>query len=155
MDPVAWIFILFAAGLVLLTAEVFLPTHGLLGVAGAVCVVGGVASSFAINQYVGLTVLAVTALATPFAAALAMKIYPKTPIGRRMVLGKVESRLQPPTVGLGETGVALSELRPMGMCEFGDQRVEVRSDLGMIPAGTKVRVVNVDAGRLVVRRVDA
>jgi membrane-bound ClpP family serine protease len=155
MELSTWTFILFAAGIVLLLAELFLPTHGLLGVCGGAAIVGGIACGFAINQYLGLTLLVLTAIASPFAAAGAMKIWPRTPLGRRMVLGPVESRLQPPLVRLGEVGVALSELRPMGTCQFGDERVEVRSDLGMIRPGTKVKVVNVDAGRLIVRSIEA
>jgi membrane-bound ClpP family serine protease len=121
---------------------------------GAAAIVGGIACCFAINQYLGLAALAGTAIASPFAFAAAMKVWPRTPIGRRMVLQPVESRLQPPLIRLGEVGVAISELRPMGTCQFGDERVEVRSDLGMIPPGAKVKVVNIDAGRLIVRPAD-
>jgi membrane-bound serine protease (ClpP class) len=71
-----------------------------------------------------------------------------------MVLQPVESRLQPPLIRLGAEGVAVSELRPMGTCQFGDERVEVRSDLGIIPAGKKVKVVNIESGRLIVRPAD-
>lgn len=155
MDLWTWALILFATGIVMLVAEMFLPTHGLLGVGGASAIVGAIACCFAINQYLGVAALVLTAVASPFVFGAAMKLWPKTPLGRRMVLQPTESRLQPPLVRLGEEGVALSELRPMGTCQFGDQRVEVRSDLGLIPPGTKVKVVNIDAGRLIVRAVEA
>lgn len=154
MDYSTWAFILFAAGIVMLAAEVFLPTHGLLGLGGAAAIVGAIACCFAINEVVGITALVLSAVASPFAFAGAMKVWPRTPIGRRMVLQPTESRLQPPLVRLGEQGVALSELRPMGTCQFGDERVEVRSDLGLIPPGTKVKVVNIESGRLIVRALE-
>lgn len=155
MELTVWAFILFGIGLVMLVAEAFLPTHGLLGIAGAAALVGGIACSFAINQYLGLATLIGTAIASPFAFTLAMRIWPRTPVGRRIVLGPVESRLQPPLVRLGAVGKAISELRPMGTAEFEGERLEVRSDMGMIAPGTKVQVVNIDAGQLVVRAVDS
>lgn len=155
MDATAWIIILFALGIVLFVAEMFLPSHGLLGILAAAALVGGVVACFSVNQYAGLAAVLAVAVAIPVGGGLMLKYWPKTPVGRRMTLQAVESRLQPPLIRLGAEGVAISELRPMGMCQFGGERVEVRSDLGMIPPGTRVRVVNIDAGRLIVRTVDA
>lgn len=152
MDSVAWIAIFFALGLILFAAELFLPTHGLLGILGAAAVVAGVIGCFYVNQYAGLAAVLATAILAPLGTGLMVRMWPKTPVGRRMTLQPVESRLQPPLIRLGAEGVALSELRPMGVCQFGDERVEVRSDLGMIAPGTRVRVVNIDAGRLIVRK---
>ncbi len=96
-----------------------------------------------------------TLIAAPFAAIAAVKIWPKTPIGRRMMLQPIDSKVEHPTVVIGAIGTALSELRPMGMCEFGDERVEVRSQLGLIAAGQKVKITSIDAGRVIVRAADA
>lgn len=151
MEPISWAICLMLAGLILLAGELFLPTHGVLGVMGAMCILGCVVACFVINKYLGTGALVAVSAASPFVVALALKIYPYTPVGRKMMLQPVESRLHPPTVRVGDTGQTLSELRPMGLCEFSGDRVEVRSEYGIIPARTAVRVVNVDAGRLIVR----
>jgi membrane-bound ClpP family serine protease len=49
--------------------------------------------------------------------------------------------------------VAISELRPIGQCEFDGQRLEAQSDHGIVAAGAKVKVVNVINRRPTVRQV--
>ena len=65
-----------------------------------------------------------------------------------------DSVIQPPRVGIGQTGVAISELRPIGICEFDHERHEARGELGPIRAGEKVKVVRIDEGRIIVRPVE-
>ena len=48
---------------------------------------------------------------------------------------------EPLPVQIGQTGTTVSELRPMGTCDFAGQRVEAISELGIIPRGQQIRVV--------------
>ena len=73
-DPLALSFLLFAAGAVLLVAEVGLPSHGVLGLLGAVCIMAGVGVVFYLHQWVGVALAAGLAVATPFAIGLWLKI---------------------------------------------------------------------------------
>ena len=50
----------------------------------------------------------------------------------------------------GDTGVAISALRPAGTAEFGGRRIEVTADQGYLPNGTGVRVREVQGTRIVV-----
>jgi membrane-bound serine protease (ClpP class) len=52
---------------------------------------------------------------------------------------------------IGKTGVALSELRPIGTAEFDDERVDVTTDGEYIDKGTPVKVVRADNMKVVVR----
>jgi membrane-bound ClpP family serine protease len=145
---------LFLAGLVLLIGELLLPTHGVLGAMGLVAVVGGIGYAFRMNVMLGTGLLAGTVLASPIAFALAMRIYPRTPIGRRMILSSgtdAERRLI--RVGIGDLGQAISDLRPAGQCQFATGEYEAHSEGPLIRAGGNVRVVNIDSGRIVVRAV--
>lgn len=54
---------------------------------------------------------------------------------------------------IGRTGVALSELRPIGTAEFDDERVDVSTDGEYIDKGTPVKVVRADNMKVVVRAV--
>jgi membrane-bound serine protease (ClpP class) len=54
---------------------------------------------------------------------------------------------------IGQTGVAISELRPVGTAEFGGERVDVSTEGDFVPAGTPVTVVQAEGMRLVVRPV--
>jgi membrane-bound ClpP family serine protease len=150
-----WAIVLFAAGVALLTLELFLPAHGVLGVLGVIGVVGAIGSCFAINQWVGLAALVLGVLASPVVAGLAMHLWPKTPIGRRIMLHAVDSPVHRPPVAVGQSGVTTSELRPMGTVDFAGERIEARSELGIIPPGTRVRVVSFDNNRPCVRAEQA
>lgn len=151
MDLTVWAFIFLAVSITLLVAEVFLPSHGLLGLFGTIALICMIVVCFRINQYLGLGVMLASLVAAPFAFSFAMKIWPRTPVGRRLMLQPTQSMIEPPKFPVGTIGTAMSELRPMGTCDFNGERVEVRSQLGMIPAGTIVAVVQIDAGRLIVR----
>jgi membrane-bound serine protease (ClpP class) len=148
MTPVHLCIFLFAIGIVLIAGEMVLPTHGLLGIIGGGAILGAIGIGFYMNQWLGAGMLVLTLIMMPVAGTL----WPKM-AGRRLILPTTETLVRPPRVGLGQTGIAVSDLRPMGWCEFDDQRHEVRAETNVIHAGSQVRVVSVEAGRLIVREV--
>ena len=154
MTATTLVILLLLAGVALMVAETFLPTQGLLGVVGAVAMLAAVVVCFRVDSRVGFALLAALVVAAPFAGILWVKIWPKTPVGRRMILSPVarEAAAAPP-VSVGQTGTTVSELRPMGTCEFGAERLEARAERGTIPAGARVRVVDVVDRRPTVRAV--
>ncbi len=153
MSPIESILLLFAIGIVLLAAELFLPTHGLLGVMGIICLVVAIAKTFLINQWIGVGVMLASVSAIPFVWSAAMHLWPKTPLGKKLILPSKESVPEPPPVHLGQTGVTMSEMRPMGVVEFAGQRVEAASEIGMIEAGRTVTVTSINNRRPLVRAV--
>jgi membrane-bound ClpP family serine protease len=151
MSPTLLILALFAAAAVFLVAELMLPTQGLLGLLGIGAIIAAIVEGFRINQWLGLSLMLAVLILSPFAITLAINIWPRTPIGRRILLPRVVSIVTPPHIGVGQVGVTVSELRPMGYGEFDQQRFEVRSETGLIPTGSRIRVVNVLDGKLIVR----
>lgn len=148
-----WSILMFAVGVILLVAELFLPAHGLILVSGALAVIVGVVLCFFISPWLGVTAMVGTAAGTPVLFAALLKLAPRTRVGRELVLPPVEAHVPPALVQIGACGIAVSELRPMGYCEFDGQRVEAMSELGMIRAGTKVQVVSVNNRQPTVRAV--
>jgi membrane-bound ClpP family serine protease len=156
MTPLALAILFFAGGIVLLLAEVFLPSHGVLGIVGAVGLMAGVGTCFWINQYLGLSTAIVLVILTPFATALWVKAWPHTFAGKRLILGPTASAAAHspmPVLKVGQVGVVISELRPGGVCEFGPNRVEARCEHGTISPGQRVEVVTLTDGRPLVRAV--
>lgn len=145
--------LLFGIGIALLLGELLLPTHGLLGILAGGAIIGSIVTCYRIDFWLGTGVFIVTMIATPFAGAAAVKIWPKTPIGRRVVLPPVVDAIPEPLVQVGQTGVTISELRPMGMCEFEAGRLEAISEHGMIESGQAVKVVGLTNNRPTVRAV--
>lgn len=157
MSPVEIALLLFVAGLALLAADLFIPSHGILSLLGLVCIAGGIATCFAIGRYVGLTALLLSVAAAPVGAYAFVKIWPRTWIGRRLCLPEANpSALDAvPVVGVlvGDVGQTVTELRPMGEADFRDTRLEVKSETGIIPARAKIKVVAITGRTPVVRIV--
>jgi membrane-bound ClpP family serine protease len=147
------VILLLLAGLALLVAEMLLPSQGVLGVAGAVALAAAVVVCFRIDSRAGFAMLVAIVVAAPFAAMLWVKVWPRTPMGRRMILGPITSEIAGASVAVGQTGVSVSELRPMGVCAFGGERLEARAEHGTIPAGKPVQVVEIVDRRPTVRAV--
>jgi membrane-bound ClpP family serine protease len=145
--------LLFGIGIALLLGELLLPTHGLLGIAGAGAILGGVVTCYRVDFWLGTGVFITTMVVTPFAGAMAVKLWPKTPIGRRVVLPPVIDAIPEPTVRVGQRGITVSELKPMGVCEFESGRVEAISEHGMIDPGRPVTVIGLTNNRPTVRAV--
>lgn len=155
MDPLIMILLLVAVGIVLLVAELLLPTHGALGVIGLLCFGGAIAVCFQLNRWVGLIVFFAAVLASPFLLSLSMKIWAKSPVGRKIILQPVHNSRPSPQVSPGQIGITVTEMRPMGECEFGEHRLEAASEMGIIPPGKKVKVVAIVNGRPIVRPAEA
>lgn len=152
MTPELMIPLLFAVGIALLLAEILLPTHGIVGALGVCAIVGGIIVAFQVNQWLGAGLMIGTLIATPFVVTAVLRVYPNTPVGRRMLLPNRESKIELPLVQLGDIGRTVTELRPAGACQFEAGEFEVFSEGAMmIHANTPVKVVGVESGRIVVR----
>lgn len=151
MTPLGLAILLFAVGLILLVAEALLPTHGLLGGVGLLAMIGGVVACFVIGRWVGMGVFLGLLIASPFVMAWMIHLYPKTPVGRRMILSDEPVVVRPPPVHIGQEGMAMTQLRPSGEAEFDTGRLEVISERGIIEPGSRVKVVAIVNNRPVVR----
>ncbi|MFN4258090.1 MAG: serine protease [Gemmataceae bacterium] len=158
-------YVLIAAGLVLLLAEVFIPSGGLITVAAIALIAIGVILAFSHGGlYSGLVTLIVVFLLAPAVEVFALYIWPLTPLGKRMMLrggSDDDATVATMPVNLeleqlrGRLGKAASPLRPSGVVEFDGRRIDVITEGMMIEAGKWVRCIDVKAGKVVVRLVDA
>ena len=145
---------LMAVGMVLLVAEVaIIPGFGVAGVSSALLLAGGVFLAW--SRY-GITWGVCSLLIAGLLAAGIIVIAPRTRAGRSLVL-KAAITEQHPADGLealvGQTGVALSTLRPTGAAEIAGRRVDVVTDGDFVVAGSRIRVVSVEGNRVVVATI--
>jgi membrane-bound serine protease (ClpP class) len=154
MEPLTFALLLVALAVIFLIAETMIPSSGLLGGLAALAAAGAVVEFFMMGMKQGVIALAIVTLASPFVFMGMLRMWPKTPVGKRMVLTAVTARPEAARrVQVGATGTTVTELRPMGECDFGDLRMEAISELGLIGPGSAVRVVALDAeGKPVVQR---
>jgi membrane-bound serine protease (ClpP class) len=150
----------------LLALEVFvIPGVTVAGIAGIVALVAGLGMTLVgagATASVIITALGRVAISILLAMAGAfafVRALPRLPFGRRLVLetgiaadqGYV-SAPESHRRWLGQTGTAISPLRPAGIAEFDGARVDVVSDGGFVDAGSPIEVTRVDGNRIVVRR---
>jgi membrane-bound serine protease (ClpP class) len=83
------------------------------------------------------------------------KVYPKIGLvlEQRMLPEQGFSANPPMHELLGKTGVAVTDLHPVGTARFGDRHVDVVAENFMIPEGTPIRVTAVQGSKVVVRPV--
>lgn len=153
MILIGWLIFLVIVGIVLLVAELLLPTHGIIGVMGAGLLAAAAVLCFIIHPALGLGAIVGGGVALPVVWALFIKYWPRSPVGRRIILNPTKIERQPLTVQIGQSGQSVSCLRPVGTCEFAGQRLEALSEYGIIEPGRPVRVVALNNRRPVVREV--
>ena len=141
---------LLLCGMLLLVAEVaIIPGFGVAGIAGVLMTLG--AGVYAWHEHGAAWGIGSILLASVVTAA-AIVIAPRTRAGKALVLSEdlagAATGASEALVGL--EGVAVSPLRPAGIAQIGDRRIEVESDGIFIEAGQHVRITAVDGSRVVV-----
>ncbi len=152
---------LFLASAALLVAEVFVPSGGLLSVCSFACLAGGIVIFFNQSTVAGWIGIVVAILMIPTVLILAYRMFPKTRFGKAVTLTPPKRELGdaiPDTEVikelLGKSGLVLSDLRPVGMCDFAGRRVECVAETGYIEKDSKVTVIRVEGTQLTVRMVE-
>ncbi len=158
MSTLAWPLLLLAFGLLLLIAEVFIPSGGLIGLLAVCCLILSLWQAFSQSTALGVRFLAADFLLMPVVLALAVYLWPKTPLAKRAFLRPpapeeidVAHSSQRLDHLIGQFGRALTPLRPSGLVDFDGRRLDALSEDGLIPSGALVRAVRVRGGQLIVR----
>ena len=144
---------LLALGFILLFLEIFVP-GGVLGILGGLLMIYACYLAFGLSSAWGGAAVALSVVV----AALAIRLVVRSRIGKKLVLDDAGARdWKAAEAGLedllGAEGQTLTQLRPAGQAEIGDQRVDVVADDELIPAGVRVQVVEVEGNRVVVEAV--
>ena len=146
---------LFIAGFLLIAAEVFVP--GLIvGTLGFLCLVASVGLVFYHHGALAGSMAALVIGTLSIGGLIVwLNIFPKTFIGRRIILSRTQTSGAPCDAGLvGETGVALTALRPAGTARIAGKRVDVTAVGEFLEEGAAVIVAAADGLRVSVRRKD-
>lgn len=158
-----WAVLLMLGALVLLTLELFLPSGGMLGVAAALAAIASVGCFFAQSVALGFAALLGLAVVTPVLLGVGLKVWPHTPVGRRLVLGgegsaeaeRVRAQAEPAGAAgvpaVGDRGESVTPLRRVGTCRLNGRRVECLAESGTIDAGKPVVVSRVSGHEVFVR----
>ena len=166
----SWELVLFAAGVILILMEIFvIPGFGITGITGiillvfslGVSLIGNVGFSFPSGPAISSAIwtLAITLVLLVVLMISLGKYAPRSRRFGQLVLAPELSREMGFTAAesheelIGNTGEALTALRPAGTAMIGDQRIDVVTSGEYINAGTQICVVSVRGSRVEVRIV--
>jgi membrane-bound ClpP family serine protease len=155
-----WPFLLLLVSILLLITETFVPSAGILGILSGLALVCAIVAAYMNIGPAGgtLFLLACMALA-PVVFSLLVRYWPKTPIGRRILI-------KPPTEDevrplhqqslkalVGRTGTAISTMLPGGAVRIEGKVIDAVSEGMSIERGTPVEVIAVQGNHVVVRPI--
>jgi membrane-bound serine protease (ClpP class) len=146
-----WIVALFALGLSLIVAEIFL-VGVVLGLIGLLCMLASIYFGFEKSAGLGWTLVAIAAASVPVLAIVWVKVINRVLAMKFTQAGYTSAQMQYKDL-VGQEGVALTTLRPAGMARFGEKKVDVVSEGEEVERDSRVRVIEVKGNRVVVRAV--
>jgi membrane-bound serine protease (ClpP class) len=151
------VILLYLVALGFLVAEIFIPSHGILTVAGLGFLVAAVVKTFRYGPEAGTVAILACLVLLPTFAYLAIKFWPHTPIGRLIAPENPVHRPSETSVPVSELGAlvgragrATTPLRPVGIGEFDGRRVPCVAQMGMISAGAEIEAIGLTGGNLTV-----
>jgi membrane-bound ClpP family serine protease len=152
---------LMAGALLLLVADIFLPTAGILALTSFCTAIAGVYCLFQYSTEWGVIGVLVVAIGGPSIFFIGLQVMPQTPLGRKLVLGGEHASDQPPPKQdnpllalVGKEGVVVTALRPVGSIRIDEARYEALSESQLVGPGSRVQVIAiVDGTMLKVRQV--
>ena len=149
----------FLVGIGLLVLEAFMPGFGLPGISGIVMEIVAIALTWVNHGPVaalGLTIIVLSLIA--IAISMSLRSATKGRLSRsKIILKDRESNeagyrsAEDMQVFLGKEGETTTVCRPTGMAEFDGVKLNVVSEGEFLPAGTRIRIVQVEGSRIVVR----
>ncbi len=161
MSPLIWALLALILGLVLVMLEFFVPSAGILGFLACTSLLVSLVLAFNADVYYGMGFLGFMIVALPMAIAMGLRLFPYTPVGRRVLLPPPgespddSDDLEPDlTDMIGRVGKAYTMMRPSGAIELDGRTIDAVSRGMPIERGQWVRVVEAHSNRVVVVPVE-
>lgn len=151
--------ILFFAGVILLLIEIFTPGFGIFGISGVVSIFISIFLSSSVPVVDMLLYIMIAFIVTLAVSILYIRIFGYRGFLRKLVLtdatktelGYVSNETKEELVG--QIGMTLTPLRPSGIIEINNERLDVVSESGFIEKGKQVIVVKSIGSRIVVNKI--
>ena len=134
-----------------------MPAHGLLACLSITAAVGGIFLAYRHSPAAAFVVGMLVFISAPAVFYGAVKIYPKSPVGKRVLLQqpKADPGFDHEAAELerlvGQRGFALTLLRPAGSVDIGGKIVDALSESEQIEAGHEVEVIRVAGMKVFVK----
>lgn len=150
-------YLLFMLGILLLIVEFYIPGFGIAGVLGLLGTIAGLywyTESFIDVLVVYIAAITTIALITYMFAKFNVKIQLTQRFILNTALNQPSGYSANPDLSYleKETGITLTDLRPVGRAQFGKNIFDVISDMDMIARDQVIRVHRVEGAKIYVRK---
>lgn len=140
-------------GIIFLLLEILVvPGTTVVGLIGAGMLVGAVVTAF---STFGVTAGVLTLVGSLLISVLAIVLALKSNTWRKAMLNtEIDGRVnvvEPDKILVGDEGMAITRLNPMGKALFRDEFFEVTSKSNLIAENTPIVVVKVDGNKIIVK----
>ena len=153
--------LLFLSCAALLVVEIFIPSLGLLSLMALICLAGGIALFFSVSPTGGWIGVFLAIVMIPSSWWAFYWLFPKTAIGKALLfqypsesLGAGVPHQEALTALQGHSGVVLTALRPVGICQFDSKKIVCVSETDYIEKGQSVTVLHVEGNKITVRKCE-
>ncbi len=157
LDGLSIAILLAAIGSLLVMAEVFFPSGGVLGFLSAAAFIGATYSAYTYGGLItGLGFAAAEVLLVPLLVYATFLYLPKTPLGK-VLIGRAptesEVRVNDGRQSLvGQVGIARTMMLPAGSIEIDGQILDAVSQGQAIEPGEYIKIIEASGNRIVVRK---
>ena len=163
MDPFYWSILLIGLGLLVVFLELFVPSAGILGVVAGSCLLAGLICGFIDGPRTGLIELLAILLILPVLFAAMIKIWPHTPLGKRILMGPMSEDDVVPKGDyyeeiqslIDQLGVVRTPMLPSGIVMINGKKYDAVSDGLPLESGQTIKVIKIRGNRIVVAAYDS
>jgi membrane-bound ClpP family serine protease len=141
-------------GILLLVLEILVLPGLIAGIVGGVLILTGIGMAYAdFGQTVGNITFASSALLTFLAIYGSLKSKAWNRYGLKDTIEGRVNEISSLSIKEGDTGIAVSAIRPSGTVMIGNHRLEAQSTGAMIDAGSRVIVTRVLTNKVIVKAI--
>jgi membrane-bound ClpP family serine protease len=162
MNTWLWPVLLMLTGLMLAILELFFVSHGILTLLSLSAVVASIVTGFMYSTGLGVALLLTSVFGIPAFVILAVYLWPKTPVGKRVMLPAPDERETVPDnprlrelrALIGRVGKTKGPMLPAGVVVIDGRAYDAVSNGFAIEADQWVRVVDVFGSWVTVRALE-
>ena len=152
---------LFFIGLIAIIVEFFVPAAGVIGIIGGGCIIGSVVMAYLdYGILTGSVFLLGALILTPLLIMSYFRIFPKTIIGKKLILNTNQSHesgftsfTQEKYMNLkGSSGIVKKDMRPTGIVEIEGQKFNALTNGEYLDSGSRIQVFKIEGNRIFVRK---
>lgn len=162
MSNLLWSFVLLAAAVGVIGLEMFVPSAGLLALLAGTLLVSSVIMAFTHSLLAGVSMIIAIGVLLPVLFIIFVNVWPNTPIGRRILLGRLDEddvRLTGEHYDeqndlIGQYGTAKSKMIPSGQIIIDGKKYDAVSEGLPIDEGDPIKVVAIRMFKIIVRKID-